>query len=329
MPRSLPGPLWALALLLVLSGLACVGPFGGPKHSLQILSVDTMKFSRDPSRELWTDPQRDKIIETHIANVASTNATHVAIDTPYDDEFVPILRQWVAAARKHKLKVWFRGNLSGWEGWFGYPPIDRPTHLAGIERFILGNPDLFEDGDLFSSCPECENGGPGDPRTTGDVAGHRRFLIDQYAVTRQAFGRLGKQVRSNFNSMNGDVAALIMDKDTTAALDGIVVVDHYVPTTEGTIKDLAHLARQSGGRVVLGEFGAPLPGVHKAMSAEEQAEWIGQLLARIGEEPSVIGLNYWVHAGGPTELWNKDGSPRPAATVIARHYRDYRPRGSR
>ena len=62
------------------------------------------------------------------------------------------------SARKHSLKVWFRGNLSGWEEWFGYPSINRDEHTAGIVRFITNNPDLFEDGDIFVTCNECENG---------------------------------------------------------------------------------------------------------------------------------------------------------------------------
>src|SRR3989344_5428418 len=56
----------------------------------------------------------------------------------------------------------------------------------------------FEEGDIFSSCTECENGGPGDPRRSGDVAGHRNFLTEEYKITNDAFRKIGKNVRSNF-----------------------------------------------------------------------------------------------------------------------------------
>ena len=97
-----------------------------------------------------------------------------------------------------------------------------------VERFILENPEIFEDGDIFTSCTECENGGPGDPRATGDITGFRNFLIEEYQVTKDAFEKINKKVDSNFYSMNGDVAYLIMDKDTTEKLGGVVVMDHYV-----------------------------------------------------------------------------------------------------
>ena len=70
--------------------------------------------------------------------------------------------------RKHGLSVWFRGNFSGWEEWFGYPKIKAYEHINKTRNFIINNPELFADGDIFTSCPECENGGPGDPRDTNN-----------------------------------------------------------------------------------------------------------------------------------------------------------------
>ena len=120
-------------------------------------AVDTMKTSRDLSREKLNDSSYDKVIDAEISAIKKTGATHVAIATPYDKEFIPFLRKYVASARKNNLKVWFRGNLSGWEGWFDYPRLTTAEHIKGIELFLQNNKDLFEAGDYFSSCPECEN----------------------------------------------------------------------------------------------------------------------------------------------------------------------------
>ena len=87
----------------------------------EIQSIDTMKYSRDMARERNKDMVFEKIIESVVEKIASTGATHVAIGTPYDEEFLPFLQTWVIAARKENLNVWFRGNFSGWEGWFDYP----------------------------------------------------------------------------------------------------------------------------------------------------------------------------------------------------------------
>lgn len=283
-------------------------------------SIDTMKYSRDLARQKLNDPDFDKVIDEQIKNIAQVGATHVAISTPYNEEFLPILRRWVKAARDHNLKVWFRGNFAGWEKWFDYQKIDRKTHLEKTKEFILENHDLFEDGDVFTACPECENGGPGDPRKTGDVSGYRKFLIDEYKITKAAFREIGKNVTSNFDSMNMDVAMLVMDKETTQALGGVVTVDHYVAKPEDLVFDLKILSKVSEGKIVLGEFGAPIKGLHGQMSEKDQALWIEKVLAELVRMPDFKGVNYWVNVGGSTEIWNVKGDARQAAETIKKFY---------
>lgn len=291
------------------------------KHIMEFKSIDTMKYSRDISREKLNDSLFDQVIETQVKNIADTGATHVAIATPYDEEFLPILKRWVSSARKYNLHVWFRGNWSGWEKWFGYDKIDRSTHIEMTKAFILANQDLFEDGDVFSGCPECENGGPGDPRKTGDVEGHRKFLIDEYQVTKTVFSQIGKKVASNYNSMNADVARAVMDKETTRALDGLVVIDHYVSSPENLASDIRDISRQTGGRVVLGEFGVPILDLNGAMTEQEQASWLEKAFSLLIQMDEVAGVNYWVNVGGSTQLWDYTGKPREAVSVITAYYR--------
>lgn len=283
-------------------------------------SIDTMKYSRDVSREKLNDASFDEVIDMQVKNIAETGATHVSIATPYDEEFLPILKRWVRHARKYGLKVWFRGNWSGWEGWFGYPRIDRKTHIEKTRKLILKNKDLFEDGDVFTACPECENGGSGDPRRTGDVKGHRKFLIDEYEATKKAFNEIDRDILSNYNSMNGDVARVVMDKETTLALDGIVVIDHYVRDAQKLAFDIVDIAQNSGGKVVLGEFGVPIPDIHGKQTEEQQAIWIDETFKRLVEIESLEGINYWTSAGGSTQLWEENGRERKAVSVISKFY---------
>src|SRR3989344_8216148 len=119
------------------------------KHSWEVTSIDTMKYSRDVAREKLGDLSFDRVIEEQIKNIAGTGATHVAIGTPYDSEFLPYLKRWVNTARKYSLKVWFRGNWSGWEGWFEYSKITRAEHIKKTKEFISKHQDIFEDGDVF------------------------------------------------------------------------------------------------------------------------------------------------------------------------------------
>jgi len=286
----------------------------------KVQSIDTMKYSRDLSREKLGDKSFDSIIDDTMKKISATGATHVSIGTPYDSEFLPILKRWVDSARKNGLKVWFRGNWSGWEGWFGYPKISRDEHIVLTKNFILKNPNLFKDGDIFTACPECENGGPGDPRHNGDLSGHRAFLIKEYAAARSAFEKIGKNVRANFNSMNGDVAALTMDKATTKALGGIVAVDHYVATPDKLVADIKRLSAGSGGKVVLSEFGVPIPDINGKMSELEQAKWINSALEKLVKTEELEGLNYWVSVGGSTEIWPRNSAPRMAAQTITKFF---------
>lgn len=317
---------WILALvivLVILSSNSTTSPdqLDGRTRFWNFQSIDTMKYSRDIAREKLKDSEFTKTIDTHVKTIAQAGATHVAIATPYDGEFYPFLKQWVDAARKYKLNVWFRGNFAGWEKWFGYPAISREEHKSKIAEFIKNHPDIFADGDVFSACPECENGGPGDPRRTGDTQGHRDFLISEYKMTQDAFAAIGKNVGSNYNSMNGDVARLIMDKPTTQSLGGIVAIDHYVASPQVLARDIKEIAQSSGGKIILGEFGAPIPDIHGKMNEDEQAKWISDSLKLLSQLPELEGLNYWVGFGGSTMLWNSKAQPLQAAEILAAYFK--------
>ena len=283
-------------------------------------SVDTMKHSRDLAREKLHDDSYDVVIDREVRDIAEVGATHVAIATPYDEEFVPYLKRWVLAARKYHLGVWFRGNFSGWEGWFGYQRISRAEHISKTQAFIRRHPELFQDGDAFSACPECENGGPGDPRLNGDIEGYRKFLVDEYAATQVSFEKLGKNISSNLFSMNGDIARLVMDKDTTTTLGGIVTVDHYVKTPEVLATDAQDFISRSGGQLLLGEFGAPIPDINGDMTDEEQSAWLREVMLRFTRVPRVFGMNYWTQTGSSTALWSEKGVPRAAVSTLAEFF---------
>lgn len=279
-------------------------------------SVDTMKYSRDFSNIGLPDA----VIDTQIKNIAATGATHVAVATPYDAEFLPFLTKWVDVARKYRLNVWFRGNWSGWEKWFGYPTINRAEHLQQTIAFINNHTDLFMPGDIFTPCPECENGGPGDPRKNGDIAGFRTFMIQEYQACSNAFAKIGKSVACNFASMNGDVAYQVMDPVTTATMGGLVVIDHYVNTPEQLAKAVQNIAQHSGGRVILGEIGVPIPDINGKLTDQQQSAWLSDALNRLSWLPELEGLNYWVNVGGSTQIWNSSGVASPAVAVLTDYY---------
>lgn len=291
------------------------------KRTWEIQSIDTMKYSRDKAKESLTNFQLSKDASIQIKEIAESGATHVAIGTPYDPEYLPVLKFWVRQARANHLKVFFRGNFSGWEEWNGYRKITRDEHIRLTKQFIENNSDLFEDGDIFSSCPECENGEKLDRSNNLQIEGYKTFLIREYTETQTSFSKIHKNIPSNFSSMNGDIAFRIMDKETTKALGGIVVIDHYVKTPEQLEKDIRQLVKVSGGKVMIGEIGAPIPSIHGKMTQKEQAMWMDDAFHRIATIPGVIGVNYWVNIGGSTALRTDEGAPKPVLKVIERYYK--------
>jgi len=285
-------------------------------------SIDTMKESRDKAREKLNSESYVNEIENQVAKIAQTGATHVAIATPYDEEFLPFLKRWVAAARKNNLKVWFRGNWSNWEGWFGYEKkMTFDTHIQKSIDFIKDNPQLFEDGDYFTGCPECENGVQGDPRQTGKVDQYRQFLITETSQTKKAFEAIGKKVETNLLSMNKDVAELVMDKDTSKAVGGIITIDHYVKDPKKLNDDITALAEKTNSRIVLGEWGAPINDIHGSMDEQAQSEWIEQSLNYLSENKYLVGLSYWTNLNGSTAIWGQNFREKEAVNSIRHFYK--------
>src|SRR5690606_10442779 len=97
---------------------------------LKYKSIDVMQWSRDRvrERELNGTPT-DAQIQSVLDSAVKMNPTHIAIGTPYDDEFLWYLKIWVQEIRKRNTKVWFRGNFSGWEGWYDYKRTLTPKQL--------------------------------------------------------------------------------------------------------------------------------------------------------------------------------------------------------
>src|SRR5690606_12731663 len=98
--------------LIILFAIPKTSYTASPEQLWEIRAVDTMKFSRDAARE----DIPDSAIIAELTAIKQVGATHVGIATPYDEEFYPMLKRWVEHARDLDLKIWFRGNFSGWEG---------------------------------------------------------------------------------------------------------------------------------------------------------------------------------------------------------------------
>jgi hypothetical protein len=291
-----------------------------PQRFWDITAVDTVKYSRDSAG----DKEVLKEIPILVGEAAKLHVTHIAIDTPYDEEFYPVLKAWVDEARKDNLKVWFRGNFSSWEEWFGRQPFtDYSQHHVLTKAFIEKHPELFEDGDIFTPIPEPENGGPGDPRGSDQKsADFNAFLIASYSNCVDSFAAIEKAVQCGFFSTNGDIAKNVLTPETVARIGNVVVIDHYVDSPEKMRSDISYLSSKfPTAKIVLGEFGAPIPDINGDMNDQQQSEFIGKLLQVFYDNrEKIAGINYWTLAGGSTALLHDDFSEKEAFTTLANYF---------
>lgn len=277
-----------------------------------------MKYSRDRARLGF-----DKSLYTQqLSDIKKLGAEYVAIDTPYDEEFYPFLKQWVDSAHSLGLHVWFRGNFSSWEGWFGYQrTLSRSEHKELTQQFIANHPSIFSDKDSFTACPECENGVAGNPLITGDMKGYKQFMIDELTTVEETFSMIHKHVYSNWFSMNPDVAQKILDNDTVEKLHNLIVLDCYVKNSNQLQDRLAYLHKKfPHAKLFLGEFGAPIPHINGYMNDNQQAQFVDSILTSVYQENKVIGVNYWVSSGGSTALFSDYEVPKPVASVIQDYF---------
>jgi hypothetical protein len=312
-------------MFLPLAGISAKVPHDEGRF-FDVVALDTMKFSRDGAR----NKQVLSEIPILVSQAASIHPTHIAIGTPYDDEFIPVARAWVGEIRRHGKSVWFRGNFSKWEDWFDYGRFDDPNeHIKLTYNYIVNNPELFADGDIFTPVPEAENGGFGDPRFSADIKQKFfAFLPQSYASCNEAFAKIRKNVTCGYYSVNGDVAELFTREDVQK-LGNLLVIDHYVKTPKELIDDARALHEATGADIILGEYGAPIPDIHGDLSQEEQADLIDEnLLAIVQARDFIKGINYWTALGGSTQLFDGLTAPRKAAATVAKYYQPVKVEGT-
>lgn len=296
-----------------------------PNRLWEYQCIDTMKFSRDAAREFMSNPNKaDSFIKDETDLVKSLGANCIAIATPYDEEFIPILTKWVNAAHSANLRVWFRGNFSAWENWFDYPRFtNEQQHHAATKKFLTNHNNLLEPGDIFTPAPEAENGIIGNPWESEQRKERlRNFIKESYKICEDTLREASKvEVKCGYFSANGDVAEKVYNPDTIANTGGVVVIDHYIKTSERMSNDIQRLAENQKSKVAIGEFGAPIPDINGAMTQTQQEEFVRNLLKVFYEQKDKITLiNYWVLRGGSTSLLNDNGNEREVVKAIKDYY---------
>jgi len=336
--------------LLVSLCALCALPFAGPSvlHLTPatataatrpvVTSVDTMKDSKDTLTNRLSDAQ----IATEVQMATSLNATHIAVDTPYDAP--DYAQRWIEAVHAAGKHVWFRPHFDQWENDYGTTGIMTPRQYETAEAaFLHAHPTLLQPGDILDPCPEPENGkywaatygqswdwSPTPPNAA--TKEYNAFIRDTTTIARDALHALGADgVVTTIRSVNGWIATHDLEPATVELL-GRVTIDSY---PEGTLSDPTAAAQAQVAAVsavenkwhvpvVLGEMGYSTAALVDDATQEAvlRAEF-----AALRQLPYLDGVNYWVGAGsaqydgtrlftGASRLW----TARPAARDVAAFY---------
>ena len=327
------------------AAVAATRPLGG----WRIRSVDTMKLSRDTLKA----PLNDRQIAAVVRLDARLHLTNVTADVYYDAP--DYMMRWVSAIRAAGLHVWFRAHWYAWENHRVSVVVRGRTRLATVagsmtpqayigatRLFLRQHTALFRNGDIFDFCPEPENGaywlkkyGKGWSWHSNEAAKHafNMFIRSgvRMAATTLANRGLGGVVVTAI-SVDSSIALRLLSAPTVTRL-GMITLDLYperrtsdpAVATSRLVSEIKSVHDRWGVPVLVGEHGYPRD---KYVDDVTQARVLRAELAGVARLPYVLGLNYWVDAGGPgyggyTNLYrlvNGAWTIRPAAQILARAY---------
>lgn len=265
---------------------------------------------------------------------AITGITHVAIAVPYEN--LTKYTSYVAGARAKGLKVFHRSHWNSWEGDNSIPVgLSRQDYLEDTYRFIVANPTLFAEGDLFGMCVEPNNANDNGNytfRTPENAGGNftiskfNEFCKDQVKYANAAFAAIGLERKIYTFPISPSVSLLNLggqswtatsgnndglgNSDFITYFGGYCSIDHYEADAIRTASEYDTAYNNDldkwalgfpGCKLFIGEFG-----YHTTTSVAdgEQLGVFDKCLTSIRSKNFIVGFNAWVHMASTTaSLW--------------------------
>lgn len=293
-----------------------------------ISSVDVMKYTKDRVTNQMTSSEVNAVVAAIMDNI---HPEYISISVPLDDDAdyppqskpYPLSVQkytklWTDAIRNHGAKVIFRGTWSGIEGIYSFPKkigIHRfpagtaasaamdgqTTWLGKTYQFIINNPELFADGDIWAVLPERTEGIFADATSFLGYDGqdiqktYPQFFLDLNTVSDSAFAKIGKRVRTGMSANNfSEVKSGWLDQRVYDA-SGFIVIDHYgvTHTPEEMEADITNAYNKYKKPVFLQEWGDYW---NRELGDSKRQIYLQEMYAvfkRLADAKILIGFNYW------------------------------------
>lgn len=277
------------------------------KH-FNIRSVDTQVVSKH-----WKNVSTDMVRE-QVTAIKTLGVNYVAIGTPYDQP--EDMHKWVSEIHAQGMHVWFRSHWLEWEGDNGAPAKMSPDeYLTKTAAFIEQNRELFQEGDSFTVAVEAEQAGVGPGKRFLNWEEYKKFLLLEVTTANDSFAKIGmdKKVYTNWLSMNGWVAQNVITPELAKQL-GLITIDHFSPQSDtiGTFDTPATIANTMSQDLdamylrlkvplFLGEWGYQ---INQESTEDHQAAVAEAVLSKLVVKQYLVGMNYWVHMGHYSRIFN-------------------------
>lgn len=198
-------------------------------------SIDNMKLSKDNA----TNPLSSSDIAKLVTTYKSLGVTHVGLSTPMD--FPNYYKVWADGIHALGLSILHRPTWNAIEGLYGVTQAvgnNRPANASDYWRnqtktFIINNPGVFSDGDLWGPLPERTEGIFNDATSflpndgPGVQTNYTTFFNGLIDDSLAAFSSIGKKVNVGFTTNNYSEIASGWIQQGLFDKAGRVVADHY------------------------------------------------------------------------------------------------------
>jgi hypothetical protein len=292
-----------------------------------ISSVDVMKYTKDTVINQPSSAEIESIVSAITKNI---KPKYIAISIPLDDSTdyppeskpspgsaIQFQQKWTDTIHAQRVSVIFRGTFSGIEGIYNFPKLvgaDRypagtissaatdgnSTWLGKIYKFILDNPDVFADGDIWALLPERTEGIFSDESSflayDRDIQQtYPQFFLDLNAVSAAAFKKINKKVITGMSANNfSEVKSGWLSPELYNS-SGLIVVDHYgiTHTPQEMESDLTDAYKKYGKPIFLQEWGDYW---NKNLNEPERKVYLQSMYAvfkKLADAKILAGFNYW------------------------------------
>ncbi|MDO8658361.1 MAG: glycosyl hydrolase, partial [Candidatus Levybacteria bacterium] len=113
----------------------------------------------------------------------------------------------------------------------------------------------------------------------------------------------------------------VLDQKTFNTLDNVVSIDHYVSDPQNMADYVDYFSQKYHTKVLVSEFGAPIPDLNGSMTEKEQADFVNVVFENLYKKSdNVIGVNYYVLSNGTTALLNDNYTPRQAFDIVTNYF---------